>query len=112
MRLDLERVRANARAASTEDLLDRATVYRAGMEPEALAIIDEELRSRGLLPADLEYHAGRRQQSLVLDRDGLPVKCCKCPRPASVEGRGWHRLWGLLPVFRCWLAYCDEHRPQ
>ena len=39
MELDLERVRANAQQASTEDLLDRATVFRDGMEPEALEII-------------------------------------------------------------------------
>ena len=34
--LDLERVQANVRKADMEDLLDRATVYRNGMEPDAL----------------------------------------------------------------------------
>src|SRR5262245_49520354 len=43
MRLDLEKVRANARAASTEDLLDRVTVFRDGLEPEAVAVLEEEL---------------------------------------------------------------------
>jgi hypothetical protein len=111
MRLDLERVRANVRAASTEDLLDRATVYRAGLEPEALALIDEELRGRGVGPADLERHAAGRERSLVLGPDGLPVRCCRCARPATVQVRGWQRLWGLMPVFPRRLAYCDEHRP-
>ena len=32
MELNLERVRRNVEQASTEDLLDRATVYRAAME--------------------------------------------------------------------------------
>ena len=44
--LDLDRVRQNIRQATTEDLLDRMTVYRAGMEEEALELIADELRSR------------------------------------------------------------------
>ena len=38
-----ERVRKNAREATTEDLLNRVTVYRGDMEPEALKIIEAEL---------------------------------------------------------------------
>ena len=34
MRFDVERVRQNVQQATTEDLLDRLTVYREGMEPE------------------------------------------------------------------------------
>ena len=34
--LNLDRVQANVRKADLEDLLDRATVYRNGMEPAAL----------------------------------------------------------------------------
>ena len=47
MRLDLDRVRANVRAAGTEDLMDRSTVWRDGMEPEALDIIEEDGESFG-----------------------------------------------------------------
>ncbi len=43
---DADRVRANARQASTEDLLERVTIYRSGMEPEAVEIIEAELRRR------------------------------------------------------------------
>jgi hypothetical protein len=107
MRLDLNKVRANVAQASTEDLLDRATVYRQGMEPEALALIDEELRARGVGPAELAAHAERRQGALP-----GPVPCEKCRRPAVVCHRGWHRLWGLVPIFPRTLAYCQEHRPQ
>jgi hypothetical protein len=32
--LDLERVEKNARESTTQDLLDRVTVYREDMEPE------------------------------------------------------------------------------
>ena len=51
--LHLERVRDNARKAETEDLLDRITVYRAGMEDAALEIIDEELRHREISGEDI-----------------------------------------------------------
>jgi hypothetical protein len=110
MRLDLDRVRVNVQGATTEDLLDRATVYRAGMEPEALALIDEELKARGIGEADLAEHARQRQQA-VIAADGLPLKCQKCPRPAVTYRWGWHRLWGLIPVFPRRLAYCAEHAP-
>jgi hypothetical protein len=55
---ELDVVRENARAAPTDDLLDRVTAYRAGMEPEALRVIEEELARRGInatsqLPDDL-----------------------------------------------------------
>src|SRR5262249_30736279 len=107
MRLDLNKVRANVAQASTEDLLDRATVYRRGMEPEALALVDEELRARGVGPAELAAPGGRRQGG----RGGAPVKCERCRRPAVVRRRGWHKLWGLVPIFPRTLAYCEEHRP-
>src|SRR2546428_5665759 len=85
MELDLERVRANVRAATTEDLLDRATVYRAGMEPEALDVIEAELRRRGVSVADIEAHEESRcLRSMVVGADGLPVVCQKCHRPATM----------------------------
>src|SRR4051812_10344167 len=93
MRIDLERVRANVREAATEDLLDRATVFRAGMEPEALPIIDEELQRRGVGPAELAEHAERRKNALT-GADGLALRCQKCDRPAVYRAWGLHRLWG------------------
>src|SRR3712207_5269070 len=111
MRLDLERVRANVRSARKEDLLDRATLYRGGMEPEALEIIEQELRERGGGPADLADHEEQRRPGLLQGPEGWPIRCLKCPRPAVVQRWGWHRLWGLLPVFPRRLAYCAEHRP-
>ena len=45
---DLNQVRQNAKAATTEDLLDRLTVYRAGMEPAAIEVIEAELDKRGI----------------------------------------------------------------
>ena len=109
MHLNLDRTRANVKAATTEDLLDRATIYRDGMEPEALTIIDEELRERGLGLEEIAAHDERRRKDAVLAADGFPQKCQKCPRPAVTCRWGWHRLWGVLPLFPRRFAYCEEH---
>jgi hypothetical protein len=103
-----ERVLTNARAATTEDLLDRVTVYRAGMEPEAIEIIEAELRTRDIGQAEIEAHAHRRRDSLML-ADGTAVKCTFCHRPAASRAWGWQRLWGKLPVFPRYLRLCKVH---
>ncbi len=111
MQLDLERVRTNVRAATTEDLLDRATVYRAGMEPQALEIIENELRDRGVSAAEIRVHEESRRQETSYLADGTAVSCSFCYRPAVAEGWGWHRMWGLLPIFPRFFHYCAEHMP-
>jgi hypothetical protein len=112
MLFDLERVKANVRGATTEDLLDRATVYRAGMEESALEVIEAELRARKVSRDEIEAHGERRRQETTFLPDGTAVRCSFCHRPAVAEGWGWHRLWGLLPVFPCFYYYCSEHRPD
>jgi hypothetical protein len=112
MQFDAEKVRANARAASLEDLLDRVTVYRQGMEPAALPILEQELRSRGVSREQIDAHAARREQEVLLGPDGWALPCSFCERPAVTQGWGWHRLWGLLPVFPRPFRYCAEHRPE
>ncbi len=107
MRFNLERVKANVQAATTEDLLDRVTVYREGMEPRALDVIERELAARGVTRADIEAHAGARP---TLEGD-VPPTCSFCHRPAIGERRGWHRLFWLIPFFPRVLRYCEEHQP-
>jgi hypothetical protein len=111
MRFDVERVRANVKEASTEDLLDRMTVYRGGMEPEALEIVEEELHGRGVDASAIEQYAARREREVILLSGGIAAPCSRCFRPAVVQVRGWHRLWGLLPVFPRRFYYCENHRP-
>jgi hypothetical protein len=111
MRFDSERVRENVRAAATEDLLDRVTVYRAGMEEEAIIIIEEELRGRGVGGWDITEHEARRRAQTKPLADGTAQMCSFCHRPAVAEGWGWHRMWGLLPVFPRYYYYCEKHRP-
>jgi hypothetical protein len=110
MQLDLERVRKNVRQASSEDLLDRVTVYRAGMEPEALPIIEEELTRRGFDEWDIELHAIDRGREVIPLEDGTALRCSFCDRPAVLQAWGWHRLWGRLPVFPRFFSYCGVHR--
>lgn len=106
---DAERVWANARQASTEDLLDRVTVYRPGMEPEALEILESVLHARGVGAEQVEAHARQRAGVVLLAPDGTARKCSLCHRPAVLERWGWHWLLGLVPVFPRRFAYCDRH---
>jgi hypothetical protein len=108
MELNLERVRHNVRNATTEDLLDRATVFREEMEPSALEVIDGELLARGITIQDIETHLDNRQDAL-LHADGTVVKCTFCHRPAVRQGWGWHYMLGLVPVFPRTIAWCDVH---
>jgi hypothetical protein len=112
MLFDLERVKVNARQATTEDLLDRVTVYRAGMEESALEILEAELRARHIGTDEIEAHAERRRQETTFLADGTAVRCSFCHRPTVAEGWGWHRLWGVLPLFPWFYYYCSEHRPD
>jgi hypothetical protein len=109
MELDLERVRENVQKASTEDLLDRATVYRSAVEPTALPVILEELRSRGVTPEDVVAYEQARPP-VVRDPDGTARSCSRCRKPAVTQGWGWQRLFGKLPVFPRKFYFCEEHR--
>jgi len=108
LELNLERVKQNVERADTEDLLDRATVYRDGMEPAALELIDAELRARGVGDAEIAAHRTRRAGTLFA-ADGLALKCMECARPAVARRWCWQRLWGRIPIFPRPMRYCDEH---
>jgi hypothetical protein len=104
----LESVRENAKKASTEDLLDRVTVYRNGMEPEALAIIGEELESRGVTADMILKHSQKRAEAM-LNSDGTAIRCSFCLKPAIKSSWSWHRLWGVIPIFPRVLNWCENH---
>src|SRR5207247_4405011 len=77
-----EKVRENVRQAATDDLLNRVTVYRDGMEPEAVQIIEEELRSRGVGDTEILAHRMEAGRDNLLDETGLPRRCSFCQAPA------------------------------
>ncbi len=112
MLLDVERMKANVRQAETEDLLDRVTIFREGMEDAALAYIDEELRRREITRADINAHEQLRRENLIRMRDGFPARCGECFRPAVERVVDWHWVYGLIPLFRQSFYYCERHRPQ
>ncbi|MCC6416755.1 MAG: hypothetical protein IT429_00730 [Gemmataceae bacterium] len=108
-RFDATKVQENARKATTEDLLDRVTAQRDGLEPEAVEIIERELRARGVRAEQIADHA-ERYREVVRAADGLTARCCFCHRPAVARRWRLHRLWGVLPVFPRPFYYCAEHR--
>jgi len=108
---DPHRVLLNARQATTEDLLDRITAFREGMEPEAIAIIEMELRRRGVDPAQTEQLHREREGKILRDRTDLALRCSFCSRPAIARRWGWHRLRGRIPLFPRLLNYCADHQP-
>ena len=111
LEFDAQRVLVNIREATNEDLLDRITVHRVGMEHEAIAMIESELRSRGVSNADINAHAQRRQQEVISSAAGTAATCSYCRSPAVAQGWAWHRLWRVLPVFPRLVRYCERHRP-
>lgn len=110
MHLDLERVLHNVRAADTEDLLDRATVYRNGMEPAALDLIESELANRGVTQEHLQQYFEMRRQEVLFFPDGTAMMCSRCRRPAVTCEWQWHRLFGLVPIFPQRVRLCQIHR--
>ena len=112
MRFDSERIRRNVRDTDTEDLLDRVTAYRAGLEPEAIAIIEEELHQRGIGPGEIEDHRRASAESCLENADGTLASCSFCRHPAIAERWGWFRLWRKVPLFPWKYRYCSEHLPK
>jgi hypothetical protein len=111
LEFDPQRVLVNVRSSETQDLLNRVTVYRDGMEPEALSIIEEELYSRGVSAAQIADHRERAGKDVVLC-EGIAAKCTFCHEPAVAHGWAWHRLWGKVPLFPRHAYFCRNHQPQ
>lgn len=109
MDLDLRKVAGNLKTATDEELLDRVTVFRTAMEPAAVDLIEGYLAKRGVTPAEIAAHDADRRATAVIGPDGAAVRCSFCNRPAVEVGRGWHRLWGWVPLFPRLFARCGVH---
>jgi hypothetical protein len=112
MKFERKRVQENAQVASTQDLLDRVTAYRRELEPEALEIFERELRRRGIGQLEITAHANRLEGQILTTPEGIALPCSYCERPAITSNWGWHRLWGMLPIFPRFFRYCEAHRPE
>lgn len=109
---NLERLRENIKNAETEDLLDRITFYRAGMEENAITLIEAELRSRGVLDEQIEKHRDEYGTVIWEGEPPIALMCGLCSRPAVEEQTKWHRLLRVIPLFPRRMAYCPKHRPK
>ena len=109
MEFNLRRVAEFIRGADTEDLLDRVTVYRAGMEPAALDLMEGELDRRGVTRAAIAAYGEKQRAESIMLEDGTAMRCSFCDRPAVQRARGWHRLFGRVPLFPRMFAYCAFH---
>jgi hypothetical protein len=96
-------------AADTDDLLDRFTAYRAGMEPVALELIAKELYRRGVSANRIMQLRETYERECIFHPDGVAIMCSYCRKPAIKQGWGWHRLWGRVLILPRWLRYCAEH---
>lgn len=112
MQFDAQKVLVNVRRAETEDLLDRMTAYRAGMESAALELIEDELASRGVTAEQIAAHAERYRGRCVTDESGAALMCSSCRRPAISGVLGWHFIFGVVPLFPRHFYYCDDHLPE
>ncbi|HEY1186025.1 MAG TPA: hypothetical protein VGE74_00150 [Gemmata sp.] len=129
MNLPLKEIARYTRSASTEELLDRVTVDREGMEPAALDLMEGELDRRGVTRAQIADHDAKFRTAAVRRPDGTARRCERCDRLAVVETRGWYRwrarvpmlplllgradapLGFSVPLFPRLFAYCEAHRP-
>ena len=109
MEWNAQKVLVNVHKADSDDLLDRVTVYRAGMEPEALAMIEGELHRRGVTSAQIDAYRQECERQCLYHNDGTAKMCSLCRRPAVQEGWGWHRLMGKIPIVPRWMRYCKDH---
>lgn len=106
---DEQKTLLNIRKADNEDLLDRVTAFRAGMEPEAVALIEQELHRRGVTQAQIAERLELCQRECVYHADGTAKKCSLCRKPAIQETAGWQKLFGLIPVFPRPMCFCKDH---
>ena len=112
MQFSAQRVQANVRKATTDDLMDRVTVFRAGLEPAAVPIILEELRSRGVTPEAIVLHEGSRVGVLFYD-NGIACQCIRCAKPAVAREWGWQRIFRKVPLYPRTFLLCTDHaRPK
>lgn len=111
LEFDSDKVAANARAASTEDLLNRVTAYRDQMEAGALFVLEAELHRRGVTAAQILDHGERVKEGALKRADGTVLSCSLCREPAVVGRWGWFKLLGIIPLFPKRLRFCRQHIP-
>ena len=109
MKLDLEAVAAWIQRAETEELLERATVFRPEMEPVAVDLILAELARRGLSKAEIDGQAADRLARALVEASGAIARCRFCGRPATAVVWKWWRLFRIVPLIPLKMPVCERH---
>ena len=89
-------------------------------EAAAVAGAIADLVHGGLDPAEIAvlYRVNAQSERIeaALDEVGIGYRLRGgegfFERPAVRRGWGWHRLWGLVPVFPLRRALCEGHCPE
>ena len=97
---DADRLQSDITHADLDDLLDRVTVYRAGMEPRAIALIEQELERQAITHQMIRDHDDWCRRNVIYLSDGTAAKCTFCYEPAVQQGWGWYRWSFSLPWLR------------
>jgi hypothetical protein len=106
---ELAPVRAYVATATTDELIDRVTAFRADQDDVALQLFESELQRRGVGRDAIEARKNELKETLLTRADGSALACAFCDRPAEAEVWAWHRLWGKVPLFPRPMAVCPAH---
>jgi hypothetical protein len=109
MEWDDQKLKVNISRADNDDLLDRITAFRVGMEADAIDLIEQELHRRGVTTAQIAEHREACERECVFDIDGSAKMCSFCRKPAVREGWGWFKLFWLVPLIPRRVRYCKKH---
>ncbi len=109
MDLDLQKVLENIRQADTDDLIDRITAYRAGMEIDAIDMIEQELHRRRVRQSEIDDYRAECVRECLFNADGAAKMCSLCRKPAVEERWAWHRIMGTVPIMPRRMRFCKTH---
>lgn len=112
MELDHEKLLENIRKAHTDDLLDRVTAFRVGMEADAVDLIERELHRRDIGAEQIAERREECRRKCLFAADGSAETCSFCRKPAVSEGWGWFKVFWLLPLIPRRLRYCQVHEAE
>lgn len=107
MRIPLREIAHYIRSAETDELLDRVTVYREGMEPAALDLMEGELDRRGVTREQIAEHDAKQRATAIMLPDGTARRCWRCDRPAVVRRWGWHWMKVRIPLITLLIGRAD-----
>ena len=104
-----QKLLAHVQQMEQEELLDRVTVFRDAMRPDAVEVMEAELARRGVGPDEIHQHHRQIRHRVLLDSHGIPLQCSWCERAAVEKREDLHKLWRLIPVAKRVWYYCERH---